>query len=146
MVINPGAREFMRYWGSFLRALDGKSARLSDLRALIAYEEGRGTYTLIGSGMDVREAGYMIWFEATGAKIDAANRATYCSQIVTQVTSWNSFQNANGYWSEHPEGYPYLEPGTAPWRSAIAGLGLMAAYEVLVDPGICNNIPLAAAL
>src|SRR5262249_21214934 len=138
--------------GQFARAVDGHPERFPGL-----YQQVYSLVELVhfdspGPGFDAREAGYTHWGVALGAELDsdAVRHAQYCSWLNTITPAWISYQNSQGYWSEDTysgnAGYPYLPPGTSPWRMDIAVHGLQATYSALADTTArgCNNPALAA--
>ena len=142
----------------FFRVLDGHSERLPGLYSWINFEAPRWVPTFCPN-CDNREAGYMLWDIALGAKTDtdATRHAQYCSWLSTYTAQWNSVQAADGSWPEEEyalnQGYvsapksfsaPFIYEG-APWREAINLRAMEAAYESLNDTSSrgCNNISLA---
>ena len=147
----------------FFRALDGHPERLPYLYNWIALEEPR--WNPSGSpNVDNREAGYMFWAAALGAKVDpytnTARHTQYCSWLTTYGPEWESAQAADGSLPEEafalnqgfvsaPLAFTYPpQYMAAPWREAINVKAFEAAIESLNDTSSqgCNDPTLAASL
>ncbi len=144
----------------FFRALEGHSERLPGLYNWINMQ-GRWASPAFSPSVDNREAGYMLWDIAMGAKTDPdpTRHAQYCSWLNTYTPIWSAKQSADGSWGENdfalnssyvsaPETFsaPFVYQ-TSPWRIAITIKGLEAAYESLNDTSSqgCNNPTQATA-
>lgn len=145
----------------FFRVSEAHTERLPGLYFWIQLENPRWGSPAASPDIDNREAGYELWANANGAKIDTdpTRHAYYCSSLATYTTSWNSVQAADGSFPENefanntfyvsaPKTFtaPFLYQG-APWRQAINVKSLEAAYDSLIDISSqgCNNPTLAAA-
>src|SRR5262249_25259444 len=80
---------------------------------------------------------------------DSTRHAAYCSTLESMVPSWTTWQQPAGFWSEdlysYNDGYPYVPPGSSPWRTDIPIHGLQAAYDVMIETSSagCNNTGMA---
>jgi len=145
----------------FFRVTEGHTERLPGLYTWISSEIPRWADPSASPAIDNREAGYVLWDIALGAKVDTdpTRHAQYCSWLSTYTSIWNSVQAPDGSWPEAeyeinptfvaaPKAFasPFLYPG-APWREAINVKAMEASYESLNDNGAqgCNNPSLAAA-
>ena len=97
-------------------------------------------------GGDSRENGYceqdLAWVAlADPNSSDVTQACTWIHQSMTNTYSWPTWQISNGSFPEQQwqggEGYVTLGLGTAPWRMALAVLGLETAYSALAGP--CSN-------
>jgi hypothetical protein len=142
-ILNPPRG--MSLASQFVRALDGHPERLPPLYAEIKLSFEFNLLTEV-DGNDNREPGYMLLFAAIGARADTdpVRQADYCSIVTTHVNEWLSTQRPEGYWAEKNGQAPYMLPGVAPWRMFSVTQGLARSYDVLNDPGVCNNPSLAA--
>ena len=147
--------------GQFFRVTEGHTERLPGLYTWISSEVPRWADPSASPAIDNREAGYVLWDIALGAKVDTdpTRHAQYCSWLSTYTSIWNSVQAPDGSWPEAeyainpffvaaPKLFanPFLYPG-APWREAINVKAMEASYESLNDNGAqgCGNPSLAAA-
>jgi hypothetical protein len=147
--------------GQFLRALDGHSERLPPLYTLSSFLQGWqiGSYRV--PALDLREAGYTLWFEAAGsmADTDPARHSWYCTNVTNNVNKFIAWQYPGGWWGEDvtngnpgypnaPLSYDPLVFGASPWRTSILIKALEASYDALNDTSSqgCNNTALAASL
>jgi hypothetical protein len=144
----------------FFRALDGHSERFpglyTEVTKLVQFGDPSAS-----PAIDNREAGYVLWDVALGAKTDAdpTRHAQYCSWLSAYTSTWNAKQSADGSWGENeymlnpsyvaaPKSFtaPFVYE-TSPWRIAINIKALEAAYESLNDTSTqgCNNPNLATS-
>lgn len=145
----------------FLRASEGLSGRWPGLFNWISLQVPQWANPAASPAIDNREAGYVLWDIALGAKndTDPTRHAQYCTWLGTYVPTWNSVQAPDGSWPEEeymlnptfvsaPKTFisPFLYQG-APWREAINVKAMEAAYESLNDTTSqgCNNPTLATA-
>lgn len=170
-VIDHGYRSTAPRAGSmvsqFFRALDGHPERFPGLYNWINLEIPPWASPAASPNIDNREAGYMLWDIALGAKTDTdpTRHAQYCTWLSTYTASWNSVQAPDGSFPENeyylnqsyvsaPKSFtpPFTNANAAsvyqgaPWREAINVRSLEAAYESLLDTSSqgCNNPTLAA--
>lgn len=147
----------------FFRALDGHPERFPGLYNWITLQVPLWADNSLSPHNDNREAGYMLWDIALGAKTDPdlTRHTQYCSWLATYTNIWNTVQAPDGSWPEEeywinqsyvsaPKAFsaPFLYQG-APWREAINVKSMEAAYESLSDPDPvqgCNNMGANTAL
>ena len=164
-VIDHGYRFVAPRTGSFIsqffRVTEGHTERLPGLYQLISGLVGLWANPANSPAIDNREAGYVLWDVALGAKVDTdpTRHAQYCSWLSTYTNTWNLVQAPDGSWPEEeymlnpsyvsaPKTFtaPFLYQG-APWREAINVKAMEAAYESLNDTTAqgCNSPSLATS-
>jgi hypothetical protein len=147
---------FASQQGIMVRALEGHPEYWNGILAYMVYplswsaQFNQMTPYPSGTQIEPRENGYMLRWGALIAKLhpDPAIRQKWCTNIANAVTNvWPYVHDDLGnleedVYNENP-GYPYKAYqgrfGSSPWRGTIALLGLQQAYDVLNDPGACNN-------